>query len=711
MPPPHDISTLRSYLGAVNYYGKYTPEMRKLRFPMDTLLKTGVKWEWSDACQKSFDRFKQLLQSPLALTHYNPALEIVVSADASSIGIGARIAHQFPDGTTKAICHASRSLTSAETNYSQIEKEGLALIFAVTRFHRMLFGRHFILETDRKPLLVIFGSKKGIPVYTANRLQRWALTLLLYDFTIKYISTDSFGYADILSRLINTHIRPEEEYVIASIEMEKSIDNVIHQTLEVIPLTFKTIQAATEADPLLKQVQNFVHQGWPNKKTELKDPHQQQFFLRRDGLSIVSGCLTYGERLVIPAKHHKRVLQLLHKGHPGVERMRSIARNNVYWPGIDDDITQLVRSCDECASVAKTNPKTNLASWPTPANPWQRVHMDYAGPIDGWYFLILVDAFSKWPEVVPTKRITTEATLAILRGIFARFGMPETLVSDNGRQFVSEQFERFCDQNGIQHLKTPPFHPQSNGLAERFVDTFKRTLKKITVGGEAFAEAINTFLLVYRSTPCRSAPENKTPAALLLGRPMRTSLDLLKPPAPFYYEEKQQEQQFNRRHGAKARSYDRKELVWTKVFEHNNWKWEPGEVIERVGRVIYNVWLTVKQNLVRSHCNQLRKRFKNDEVEHNVQKQNPEIPLAILLESWGLGCAPAYPENVIVEPQIQSVPESNLPTIDELQQVDRPRQRIRRPTHLPTPVAEPSLLRHSSRTRRAPVRYGPYQLY
>ncbi|XP_055605166.1 uncharacterized protein K02A2.6-like [Uranotaenia lowii] len=99
MPPPHDISTLRSYLGAVNYYGKYIPEMRKLRFPMDTLLKTGVKWEWSDACQKSFDRFNQLLQSTLALTHYNPALEIVVSADASSIGIGARIAHRFPDGT------------------------------------------------------------------------------------------------------------------------------------------------------------------------------------------------------------------------------------------------------------------------------------------------------------------------------------------------------------------------------------------------------------------------------------------------------------------------------------------------------------------------------------------------------------------------------------------------------------------------------------
>ncbi|XP_055522549.1 uncharacterized protein K02A2.6-like [Wyeomyia smithii] len=203
MPPPHDVSTLRSYLGAVNCHGKYVNEMRTLRHPMDQLLKAGAKFEWTPACQASFDRFQEILQSPLLLTHYNPKLGIIVSADASAFGLGARIAHKLPDGTVKAICHVSRSLTSAEGHYSQIEKEGLSLVFAVTRFHRMLFGRKFILETDHKPLLAIFGSKNGIPTYTANRLQRWALTLLLYQFDIRYVSTESFGYADILSRLIN----------------------------------------------------------------------------------------------------------------------------------------------------------------------------------------------------------------------------------------------------------------------------------------------------------------------------------------------------------------------------------------------------------------------------------------------------------------------------------------------------------------------------
>ncbi|XP_062704594.1 uncharacterized protein K02A2.6-like [Aedes albopictus] len=256
MPPPKDVSSLRSYLGAVNYYAKYVPEMRKLRFPMDQLLKSGAKWNWSEECQRSFNRFREILQSPLALMHYNPKLDIIVSADASNYGIGARIAHKLPDGSVKPIAHASRSLTPAESNYSQIEKEGLALIFAVTRFHRMIFGRHFVLETDHKPLLAIFGSKKGIPVYTANRLQRWALTLLLYDFSIKYVSTESFGYADILSRLINTHVRPNEEYVIASIELEDTMEDIVKQSVAALPVTFKMIQAGTQSDTVLKQNQN-----------------------------------------------------------------------------------------------------------------------------------------------------------------------------------------------------------------------------------------------------------------------------------------------------------------------------------------------------------------------------------------------------------------------------------------------------------------------
>ncbi|XP_055522952.1 uncharacterized protein K02A2.6-like [Wyeomyia smithii] len=693
MPAPHDIATLRSYLGAVSYYGKYVKEMRALRHPMDQLLKAETKFEWSAACQKSFDRFREILQSPLLLTHYNPKLKILVSADASMLGLGARIAHIFPDGTVRAICHVSRSLTAAESKYSQIEKEGLALIFAVTKFHRILFGRHFILETDHKPLLTIFGSKKGIPIYTANRLQRWALTLLLYDFDIRHVSTDNFGHADILSRLINRHIQPQEEFVIATMELEQVVKNVASEALTALPLSFQQIVAATADDDNLRQVIQFIKNGWPSKKIESADSQILQFYQRRDAFSIVEGCIMYGERVLIPQVFRKQVLQQLHKGHPGVERMRSIARQYVYWPNIDSDVTRAVSVCTDCASVAKTDRKTNLSSWPAPEKPWQRVHLDYAGPMAGQYYLILVDAFSKWPEVIRTKDITTAATTHLLRGIFARFGAPETLVTDNGPQFTSEQFALFCSRNAIQHLRTAPFHPQSNGLAERFVDTFRRAIRKINTRGETVEEAVDIFLQCYRSTPCRSAPEGKSPAELLLGRAMRTSLELLRPPTQTSKSDSSfQEKQFNRKHGARARNYHPQDIVWAKVFRHNKWFWEAETVIERIGSVLYNIWLPAKETLIRSHCNQLRSRKQAAPQDEQGQAASLNIPLSILLDTCGIGNATS---------------SEHAAPVDEQQS----RTQHRRQRGPPSSQQQQSATRQSSRQRRPPARYDPYQLY
>ncbi|XP_053681612.1 uncharacterized protein K02A2.6-like [Sabethes cyaneus] len=251
MPPPVDVSGVRAFLGAVNYYGKFVPNMRALRFPLDELLKAGTKFKWTSACQSAFDKFKEILSSDLLLTHYNPELEIIVAADASSIGLGATISHRFPDGSMRVIQHASRSLAPAERNYSQPDREGLAIIFAVTKFHRMIFGRKFRLQTDHAPLLRIFGSKKGIPVYTANRLQRWALMLLMYDFTIEYVATEKFGHVDVLSRLINQHVRLDENYVIAAVTLEKDVGEVQH---------------GTRSNPILSKVVQYIHQGWPAKQ-------------------------------------------------------------------------------------------------------------------------------------------------------------------------------------------------------------------------------------------------------------------------------------------------------------------------------------------------------------------------------------------------------------------------------------------------------------
>ncbi|XP_053667902.1 uncharacterized protein K02A2.6-like [Anopheles marshallii] len=187
MPTPKNPSEVRSFLGAMNYYGKFVPQMRNLRYPLDDLLKKDGHWQWSPECQQAFETFKRILTSDLLLTYYDPRKPIIVAADASSVGVGATISHKMSNGTMKIIQHASRALTKTEMGYSQPDHEGLAIIYAVTKFHRMIFGRRFTLQTDHAPLLRIFGSRTGIPVYTANRLQRWALTLLMYDFNIEYV--------------------------------------------------------------------------------------------------------------------------------------------------------------------------------------------------------------------------------------------------------------------------------------------------------------------------------------------------------------------------------------------------------------------------------------------------------------------------------------------------------------------------------------------
>ncbi|XP_035900492.1 uncharacterized protein K02A2.6-like [Anopheles stephensi] len=619
MPAPSQLSEVRSYLGAINYYGKFVPQMRDLRYPLDLLLQKGGEFKWTAECQKSFERFKEILSSDLLLTHYDPSKDIIVSADASSVGLGATISHRFPDGRVKVIQHAARALTKVEMNYSQPDREGLAIVFAVTKFHRMLFGRKFTLQTDHQPLLRIFGSRKGIPLYTANRLQRWALALLLYDFTIEYVATDKFGNADILSRLMNRHEKPEEDYVIASIQLEDDMNHLVTSATQALPLNFKDLERGTQTDSMLRKVFQFVQNGWPmgeEKSVELK-----QFFVRREALSTVGNCLLFGERVVIPANMRDRVLKLLHRGHPGVTRMKALARGYVYWPKMDSEIEDVVKTCQPCASAAKSPEHCAPVDWPKSTAPWQRIHIDYAGPIEGEYYFLAVDSYSKWPEIIPTKHTTAQVTVKILRGLCARFGMPETIVSDNGTQFTSSEFGDFCIQNGIHHVRTAPYHPQSNGQAERFVDTFKRAVKKIREGNGGMHEALDEFLLAYRTTPNKTL-EQKSPGEMMLNRKVRTALELLRPSS----------RNFARQPAVNdtiaGRNFCVNDKVYVKRYHRNGWEWVSGVVTDRLGSVMYMIDICGRS--LRYHVNQLRIRHAADD------RQQTQLPLHVLLDAWDM---------------------------------------------------------------------------
>ena len=172
IPAPDNVQALQSFLVLANFYQGFIKNMQNLRGPLNELLKKDKPWLGTPECQESFEKIKKTLISDLSITHYYPSLDIVAS-DASSYSISACILHKLPDGLQKAVAYASRSLLPAEKQYSQIEKEALGIIFAVTKVHRYLLGRRFILQTDHKPLITIFGSKKGLPVYTTNGLLCW----------------------------------------------------------------------------------------------------------------------------------------------------------------------------------------------------------------------------------------------------------------------------------------------------------------------------------------------------------------------------------------------------------------------------------------------------------------------------------------------------------------------------------------------------------
>ena len=188
-------------------------------------------------------------------------------------------------------------------------------------------------------------------------------------------------------------------------------------------------------------------QGWPNKC----DTSLSVYSSRKTELSVFDGCLSWGSTVVIPPQCQQNILQELHSSHPGMTKMKSLAQMYVWWPGLDTDIDETVRSCDECQLNQANPPLAPLNPWNWPSRPWARLHLDYAGPFQDQNFLIVIDAHSKWIEAFPATFPLTSVTIELLRLLFVQFGLPETIVTDNGSCFVSADFQHFLTMNGIKH--------------------------------------------------------------------------------------------------------------------------------------------------------------------------------------------------------------------------------------------------------------------
>eukprot|EP00731_Ephydatia_muelleri_P006003 Em0003g251a len=574
-PAPKDLNQMRSFLGLVNYYARFIPNLSTVLHPLNRLLRQDVSWEWDELCEEAFQLAKQSLASSRVLVHYDPTMPLKLAGDASEYGVGAVLSHVCPDGSERPVAFASRTLSSSERNYAQLEKEALSLIFGVRKFHQYLYGRPFTLYTDHKPLTTILGSKAGIPTLAAARLQRWALLLSTYQYNIEYRSTACHANADGLSRLPLQSTGEEEDVTAAT------VFNVAQ--LESLPVTAEQLRVATGCDQILGKVLLLTQKGWPTKVNDDLKP----YWIRRDEITIESGCLLWGVRVLVPKKLQGRVLEELHKGHPGASRIKSLARGYLWWPGLDTELEHLAKSCIPCQEVKLTPPAAPLHPWVWPSLPWQRIHVDFAGPFLGQQFLIVVDAHSKWPEVIPMASSTTAArTIEALRLLFASYGVPNQLVSDNGPQFVSKEFADFMAGNAVKHIRVAPYHPASNGLAERFVQTFKKAMSAARNDGASLSQKLCRFLLTYRSTP--HATTQVAPCELFLKRTIRTRLDAIRPNYSGTVCDKQAlQKELHDRH-ARSREFEIGQKVMAKNFLQGP-PWVAGVISECKGPLTYLV--------------------------------------------------------------------------------------------------------------------------
>nr|XP_042912109.1 uncharacterized protein K02A2.6-like [Parasteatoda tepidariorum] len=501
-PRPNSVDDVRKFIGLVMYYSKFIPDASSLLHPLNKLLCKNARFRLTAECESAFIKAKSIITSDQILVPFNPVLPVTLATDASPFGHSGVLSHTMPNGIERPIAFASRSLTVAEKNYSQLDREATAVVWACKTFYDYIFGRKFTLILDNRAICAIFHPEKSLPVMTASRILRYAQFLSSFDYTIIHRKSEKHTNADYLSR----NPLPLPVNYVNCIDESQALQQFITNYISTETITANQIQTETELDPDLRKIKYDIVIG--NKF----DP----------SITIQDGILFRGNRVIIPKSLQPEMLKQLHSTHIGIVKMKALSRNYCYWKNIDIDIENR-----ECCDVRKNPAKAPLHIWETPEKNWQRVHIDYAGPFMEHQFLIVVDSLSKWPEIFAMKTSPTSSnTMYYLEEIFSRHGLPEILVSDNAVIFKSAEFQHFCKSNGIKQRLIAPSYPATNGQAERYVQILKTKLKCMKYRPGSLHSKLCKLLFRYRITPLNN---EKTPSEMLFGRNLRCEFDLIKP--------------------------------------------------------------------------------------------------------------------------------------------------------------------------------------
>ena len=509
---PKNVHEIRSFLGMANYSSRYIPDYATITEPLRALTKKNAHFVWNKAQQEAFSKLKEALTSAPVMHYFDTKKETLLTVDASPVGISA-ILSQKDNGSdnSRVIAYASRALTPVEKRYSQTEKEALSIVWAVEHFHLYLYGSHFTLITDHKPLEVIYGSVSSKP---SARIERWVLRLQPYTFSVVY-KPGKDNPADFLSR------HPTLESASKHAVMADEYVNLL--ALSAVPkaMTMSEIQRATDADKALQSLRAAIRYNmWD---CNLVKPYKDV----KDELTITpQNIILRGSRIVVPESLQQKAIDIAHDTHQGLVKTKAILREKIWFPGIDRLVKENIDRCIPCQATGQPNPPEPLQMSDMPQGPWQKVHADFYGPLpSGEYLLVVIDRYSRYPEVEIVRSTKASSVIPKFDKIFATHGIPVSMTTDNGPPFNSNEYSRYLKALGINQDPSTPKWPQGNAEVERFNQPLGRALTTAKLEGKVWQQELNRFLLQYRTTP--HATTKVPPAELLFNRVVNGKLPTL----------------------------------------------------------------------------------------------------------------------------------------------------------------------------------------
>ena len=447
MPEPTNRGELETFLGMINYLGKFIPNMSSETALLRQLLLKNVAWHWDERHSNAVKRLKQLITSSPILGLYDVNADVCLSTDASNRGFGAVLSQN-----DRPIAYASRCLNTVEKNYAPIEKEMCAILFACRKFHDYIFAKKTLVITDHKPLIGLFNKPLS---KLSPRLRRMRMHLLRYDLHLEWKPDKEMFVPNTLSRFPSrvTNGKPEFNDTI-------EVSSVMRH-LPVSEARLAEFRTETVPDPELKLLREMIVAGWPTNK-DLVPPQLLPYYPMRDELVYCDGLLFRDNRIVVPKTMRHDMVSKIHESHQGIVKSKQHARTILFWPGMNGEIEDAVARCVSCQESRRAQPAEPMIPHDVPDRPWSKIAADIFH-VKRKNFIVVVDYYSKFPEVEQIPDMTPEVTIRALKSIFARNGIPDEFISDNARQFDCSEFKTFCREWDLENRALHKATVRQNG--------------------------------------------------------------------------------------------------------------------------------------------------------------------------------------------------------------------------------------------------------